>query len=181
MDLQLTPQDKDLISLYGEDLDAATEAVLARLTAELRPKLRLQVKHEIDWNATYRDILAREAAAHHYLLCQPASNSTPTRPVYAVWRVLVGDVEDFAKEHHLDKAKLLKLAVGELQEYKGWIAYPLASGKYCDNRRPKPATEHPSLAEGLPGPVVAATRTDNGTPLKPAPVFLQTQQYKPQE
>jgi hypothetical protein len=180
MELQLTPQDKDIVALYGEDLDAATEAVLARLTAELRPKLRLQVQHEINWNATYRDILAREAASRHYLLCQPAPSSTSSRPVFESWRVPVDLLGDFCAHYRLDKSKVLRLANGELQDYKGWIQHPHAGGKYCLNARPKPATESLSLGEGVIGPLLplGTTPTGLGDPRKPAPVLLPTKTYK---
>jgi hypothetical protein len=96
--------------------------------------------------------------------------------------VLVGDVDSFCAHFRLDKAKMLRLAAGEVPEYKGWIAYPFAGSKYCDNRRPKPVTELPSLAEGLPGPVTAMLgETAYGDPLRVAPAILPTRTYKPAE
>jgi hypothetical protein len=179
MDFTLSPSDKELVAAHSEDLDAATEAVLSRLTDSLRPQLRLQVQREINWNATYRDIQERERAAHHYRLCCPASNSTSTRPVYEDWRVPVDLLDAFAKEHRLDKGQLLKLANGETQEYKKWIAHPNATGKYLLNKRPKPATDHPSLAEGVIGPLLPLDAdTGRGDPRKTAPTFLATKTYK---
>jgi hypothetical protein len=42
LDVTLTPADKDLIAQHGEDIEAATDAVLARLTDALRPQLLKQ-------------------------------------------------------------------------------------------------------------------------------------------
>jgi hypothetical protein len=178
MDFSLSPADKDVIALYGDDLDAATEAVLSRLTDSLRPQLRLQVQHEINWQATYRDITEKERAAHFYLLACPHVSSTPSRPVYESFRVGVDLLDAFVKQYRLDKGKVLKLAAGEIKEHKGWIAHPLASGKYCLNAAPKPAKEHLSLAEGLAPRPFGAMLEGPGDPRKPAPVFLPTKTYK---